>query len=174
MPTKNGDGRWISGKFRCEIDGGKISYIQLKRGLQMKLTVEKASIIVDQALAHARVNKIRPLCIAVLDDGGNLKALKRDDGASILRPTIAISKAWGAIGMGESSRHLGNRLKEMPAFLGALSDMSGGKVVPVAGGVLIMDGDTIIGAAGASGATADEDEACVVAGISAAGLEYKI
>ena len=139
----------------------------------MKLTVEQASIIVDQGLAHARAAKIRPLCIAVLDDGGHLKALKRDDGASILRPTIAISKAWGAIGMGESSRHLGSRLKDMPAFLGALSDMSGGKVVPVPGGVLIMSGETIIGAAGASGASADEDEAAVIAGIKAAGLEYR-
>ena len=37
-----------------------------------------------------------------------------------------------------------------------------------------MDGDTIIGAAGASGATADEDEACVVAGIKAANLAFKI
>ena len=131
-------------------------------------------MIVDRGLAHARAAKIRPLCIAVLDDGGNLKALKRDDGASILRPTIAIGKAWGAIGMGESSRHLGNRLKDMPAFLGALSDMSGGKVVPVPGGVLIMDGETIVGAAGASGASADEDEAAVIAGIKAAGLEYRI
>jgi len=52
--------------------------------------------------------------------------------------------------------------------------MSGGKVVPVPGGVLIMDGNEIIGAAGASGATADEDEACVVAGIAAAGLQHKI
>jgi len=140
----------------------------------MTLTLEKASIIVDQALAKAREMKIRPLCIAVLDDGGHLKALKRADGASVLRPHIAIGKAWGAIGMGESSRHLGNRLKERAAFLGALSDMSGGKVVPVPGGVLVMDGDAIIGAAGASGASADEDEACVVAGIQAAGLQYKI
>ncbi len=140
----------------------------------MKLNLEKASVIVDKALARAREMKIRPLCVAVLDDGGNLKAIKREDGASILRPQIAISKAWGAIGMGESSRHLGARLKEMPAFLGALSDMSGGRVVPVAGGVLIVDGETIIGAAGASGATADEDEACVVAGIQAAGLEFQI
>lgn len=140
----------------------------------MKLTIDKASMIVDQALAHARAQKIPPLCIAVLDDGGHLKALKRDDGASILRPTIAIGKAWGAIGMGESSRHLGNRLKERPAFLGALSDMSGGKVVPVPGGVLIIEGAAIIGAAGASGASADEDEAAVIAGIKAAGLEYKV
>src|SRR5919106_4634263 len=114
----------------------------------MKLSLEKASLIVDQALAKARELKIRPLCVAVLDDGGNLKALKRDDGASILRPQVAIGKAWGAIGMGESSRHLGNRLKDLPAFLNALSAMTGGKVVPVAGGVLIMKGDIILGAAG--------------------------
>ena len=140
----------------------------------MKLDLTKANIIVDAALEHARKSKIRPLCVAVLDDGGNLKALKRDDGASILRPQIAIGKAWGAIGMGESSRHLGNRLKELPAFLNALSSMTRGKVVPVAGGVLIMDGEVILGAAGASGATADEDEACVIAGIQAAGLQFKV
>jgi uncharacterized protein GlcG (DUF336 family) len=140
----------------------------------MKLTLEKASIICDKALEKARAMKIRPLCIAVLDDGGNLKALKREDGASLLRPSIATGKAWGAIGMGESSRSLENRLKERPTFLGALSDMSGGKVVAVPGGVLIMEGNEIIGAAGASGATADEDEVCVVAGIQAAGLQHKI
>ena len=140
----------------------------------MNLTLDKASMICDQALAKAREMKIRPLCVAVLDDGGNLKELKREDGASILRPQIAISKAWGSVGMGESSRSLADRLKDRPAFLGALSDMSGGKVVPVAGGVLIMDGSTIIGAAGASGGTADEDEACVIAGIKASGLGYKI
>lgn len=140
----------------------------------MKLTLEKASIIVDRALAKAVEMKIRPLCVAVLDDGGHLVALKRADGASILRPTIAMGKAWGAIGMGESSRHLAHRLKDVPAFLGALSDMSGGKVVPVAGGVLIMDGSTIIGAVGASGATSEEDEACAIAGIQAAGLEHKV
>jgi uncharacterized protein GlcG (DUF336 family) len=139
-----------------------------------KLTLAQASIICDKALGEARKLKIRPLCIAVLDDGGHLKALKREDGASVLRPAIAVGKAWGAVGMGESSRSLGNRLKERPAFLAALSDMSGGKVVPVPGGVLIMAGSEIVGAAGASGGTSDEDEACVVAGIQAAGLEPKI
>jgi uncharacterized protein GlcG (DUF336 family) len=139
----------------------------------MKLTLDKASLIVDGALLKAREIKIRPLCVAVLDEGGHLVVLKRADGASILRPSIAIGKAWGAIGMGESSRHLARRLKELPSFLGALSDMSGGKVVPVPGGVLIMDGASIIGAVGASGATAEEDEACAIAGVQAAGLEYK-
>lgn len=140
----------------------------------MKLTLEQASVIVDRAIAKARELKLRPLCVAVLDDGGHLKALKREDGASILRPQIAIGKAWGAIGMGESSRELGQRLKERPAFLGALSDMSGGKVVPVPGGVLVLQDRVIIGAVGISGATSDEDEACAIQGIRAAGLEFKV
>jgi uncharacterized protein GlcG (DUF336 family) len=104
----------------------------------MKLTLESASTIADQTLAKARSSKFRPMCVAVLDDGGCLKVLKREDGASILRPQIAIGKAWGAVGMGESSRSISDRLKERPAFLGALSTMSEGKVVPVPGGVLIM------------------------------------
>jgi uncharacterized protein GlcG (DUF336 family) len=76
--------------------------------------------------------------------------------------------------MGESSREIGQRLKERPAFLGALSDMSGGKVVPVPGGVLILKDLVIIGAVGISGATSDEDEACAIEGIRAAGLEFKV
>jgi uncharacterized protein GlcG (DUF336 family) len=140
----------------------------------MKLTLEQASIIVDKAIAKGREMKIRPLCVAVLDDGGHVKALKREDGASILRPQIAIGKAWGSLGMGESSREIGQRLKERPAFLGALSAMSEGKVVPVPGGVLILQDNAIIGAVGISGASSDEDEACAIEGIRAAGLEFKV
>jgi uncharacterized protein GlcG (DUF336 family) len=140
----------------------------------MALTLEKASTIVDRTLAKARELKYSPMCVAVLDEGGHLKALKREDGASILRPQIAIGKAWGAIGMGESSRHLGERLKDRPAFLGSLSAMSGGKVVPVPGGVLIFRDGVVIGAVGVSGGTSDEDETCAIEGIKAAGLEIKV
>ncbi|HYJ17136.1 MAG TPA: heme-binding protein [Candidatus Limnocylindria bacterium] len=142
----------------------------------MKLTLDKANVIADRTLAKARDAKYRPMCVAVLDEGGHLKVLKREDAASILRPDIAIGKAWGAVGMGESSRSLSERLKERPAFLGALSVMSQGKVVPVAGGVLVMDGadgNEIIGAVGVSGGTAEEDEACAIAGIEAAGFVAK-
>lgn len=139
----------------------------------MKLTLEKAAIMVDKTLEKAREVKLRPLCVAVLDEGGHLKALKREDEASILRPQIAIGKAWGAVGMGESTRELGQRLKDRPTFLNSLSDLSDGKVVPVAGGVLILEGNSIIGAVGVSGGTSDEDEACAIEGLRAAGLEFK-
>src|SRR5437867_1577168 len=140
----------------------------------MQLSLEKASIIVDRTLAKARESKYRPMCVAVLDEGGHLKALKREDGASILRPQIAVGKAWGAIGMGESSRQLGERLKDRPSFLGSLAAMSEGKVVPVAGGVLILQDNAIIGAVGVTGGTSDEDEICATEGIKAAGLEFKV
>ena len=139
----------------------------------MKLSLDKANMIADGTLAKARDAKYRPMCVAVLDDGGCLKVLKREDNATILRPDIAIGKAWGAVGMGESSRSLSERLKERPAFLGALSTMSQGKVVPVPGGVLIMDGSEMVGAVGVSGGTAEEDEACAIEGIKAAGFIAK-
>ncbi|HSE86633.1 MAG TPA: heme-binding protein, partial [Candidatus Binatia bacterium] len=45
---------------------------------------------------------------------------------------------------------------------------------PVPGGVLIMDGNEIIGAVGVSGGTADEDEICAIEGIKSAGLDFKV
>src|SRR5258705_11018015 len=139
----------------------------------MNSALNKANATRAKTFAKARDAKYRPMCVAVLDDGGHLKVLKREDAASILRPDIAIGKAWGAVGMGESSRSLSERLKERPAFLGALSTMSQGKVVPVPGGVLIMDGNDIVGAVGVSGGTAEEDEACAIEGIKAAGFVAK-
>lgn len=135
------------------------------------LSLEQAGTIVDQTLARARELELRPMCVAVLDDGGHLKALKREDGAGILRPQVAIGKAWGCLGMGGSSRALGERLGDRPSFLGALTTMSEGKLVPVAGGLLICDGDDVVGAVGVSGGTSDEDEDIARFGIAAAGLD---
>jgi uncharacterized protein GlcG (DUF336 family) len=56
-------------------------------------------------------------------------------------------------------------------FLDAVNAMLGGRLVPVPGGVLVKDGDgSTIAAVGISGDTSDQDEACAVAGIAAAGL----
>lgn len=137
-----------------------------------KLTLEAATIIIDAALAKSRALGLKPLCVAVLDDGAHLKAFKREDGpGAALRPHIAIGKAWGAVGMGLASRALEIRAKERPHLIEALVAASGGRLVPVAGGVLVRDGaGEIIGAVGVTGDTSDNDEACAVAGIEAAGL----
>jgi len=57
------------------------------------MTLDEASTIVDTALAKDRELKLNPLCIVVLDPGGHIVAMKREDGVGILRPQIAIGKA---------------------------------------------------------------------------------
>jgi uncharacterized protein GlcG (DUF336 family) len=130
-----------------------------------------ATLIVDKALAHGRSLKLPPLTVAVLDAGGCLVSFKREDGSSLLRPEIAQAKAWGALGMGVGSRALAQRASVAPAFVSAVNTLAGGRLIPVPGGVLIRrDDNSIIGAVGITGAHSDQDEACAVAGIKAAGL----
>lgn len=136
-----------------------------------KLTLKQANTTIEKALAKAREMKIKPLGVVVLDDSGNIRSAQREDGASMFRLDIARGKAWASVAMGASSRALGKRAKDNPNFFVALAATAGGKFLPQTGGVLIKDKDgTIIGAAGASGGTGEEDEACCVAGIEAAGL----
>lgn len=135
------------------------------------LTLEAASVIVDAALAAGRAHAMMPLTVAVLDAGGHLVAFKRETGSGILRPEVAIGKAWGALGMGIPSRLLRDRLADRPAFQGALAAAAQGRLIPVPGGVLIRNGaGQVIGAAGISGDTSDKDEYCAIAGVTAAGL----
>lgn len=139
------------------------------------VTLAQASIIVDRALLVARERKFQSLTVVVLDAGGHMVALKREDNSSLLRPQIAHGKAWGALGMGQPSRVLFKRAKDNPQFFNALSDLSGGNMVPNPGGVLVRDeSGAIIGAVGISGDTGDNDETCAVAGIEAAGLRADI
>ena len=136
------------------------------------LTLAQASTIVDTALAKGNELKLQPLTVVVLDAGGHLVAMKREDKSGILRTQIATGKAWGTLGMGFGGREFARRAAAGGGlFLTALMEASEGRVVPAPGGVLVRDpaGD-IIGAVGISGDTSDKDEMCAVAGIEAAGL----
>ena len=137
-----------------------------------QLTLENALRVIDGALRRAAELGCAPLTVVVLDAGGHDVALKRQDGSGILRVDIARGKAWGALGMGLSSRELGERAQKVPHFFGALASVSRGRLVPVAGGVLIYDAERhIMGAVGISGDTSDRDEDCALSGIAAAGLQ---
>ena len=135
------------------------------------LTLAQANKIVETAFVKAREMKVRPLAVAVLDDAGHVKSLQREDGASMFRCDVAVGKAWASVGMGVASRTLLERAKQNPHFFGALSATAQGKFLPQTGAVVIKDTDgNVLGAAGASGGTGDEDEAVCIAGIEAAGL----
>lgn len=135
------------------------------------LTLKHASLIVDKAIEKARAMNIPALGVIVLDAAGHTIAYKREDGATMFREDIARGKAWGAVAMGCSSRSLGKKAQSNPNFMITLAATAEGKFLPQVGGVLIRDASgNILGAAGASGASGDQDEACCIFGIEQAGL----
>jgi len=137
-----------------------------------KLTLKQANIIVEKALEKAREMKIKPLAVVVLDDAGNIVSAQREDGASMFRVDVALGKAWAAVAMGCSSRALAKRAKDNPNFMVTLAATAKGKFLPQTGAVLIRNAQgEIVGAAGGSGGTGEEDEACCAYGAEQAGLK---
>jgi uncharacterized protein GlcG (DUF336 family) len=135
------------------------------------ITLEQAVRIIDAALTEARKRNLAPITVAVLDRGGHLTALKREDHSSNLRADIAAGKARGALGMGLSSRVMSERAAQMPHFFAALGALTNGNVIPVPGGVLIYDAEKhVCGAVGISGDTSDNDEECALAALAAVDL----
>ena len=134
------------------------------------LNLGQANCIVTAALAKGRELGLKPLCIAVLDCGGHLVALQREDSSSNLRPQIAIGKASGALGLGVSSRKIADMATERPTFIASLASLATQGVIPAAGGVLVAVDGKLVGAVGITGDTSDNDETCALAGIAAAGL----
>ena len=135
------------------------------------ISLESANMIAGKVLQKARELKFAPMTVVVLDAGGQMKVLQREDNSSLLRPDIAMGKAWGVLGMGLGGRELARRAEHNPMFFTALNAMSGGRVVPVAGGVLIKNRDgLVIGSVGISGDNSDNDEMCALHAIEAAGL----
>ncbi len=135
------------------------------------LGLATADRIADGAIAAAGDAGLLPVTIAVVDAGGQLVVLKRQDGCGIVRGEIAIAKACAALGMGQSSRTLGDRLDQRPAFQAAISAASGGRFAAVPGGVLILDdAGAAVGAVGISGDASDRDEYAAIIAIQGAGL----
>jgi uncharacterized protein GlcG (DUF336 family) len=140
-------------------------------GFQHGITLTAARQIADATLAKGREMSLAPLTVVVLDGAGQLKAALREDGSSLARAEIAWGKANGVLAMGLGGRELARRAQAAPGFTNALSDLTGGRAVPVPGGVLVKDGQgAVLGAVGVSGDLSEKDEACAVAGIRAAGL----
>ncbi len=135
------------------------------------ITLAKSKRIINAALKAARAADMKPFTVAVLDDGGRIKALEREDGCSFGRVEIAHGKAHGALAMGLGSRALMNRAQKEAFFVNAAGASLGGALIPLSGGVLIRDKKgAIIGAVGVTGDTPDNDEEIAVAGIEAAGF----
>ena len=106
-----------------------------------KLTLAQADTIIDKTFAKGGEMGLKPLTVAVLDDGGNLVAFKKQDNSSVMRFEIARGKAWGAIGMGTASRNLENVAKEPEVvFLADILNQAGAKIEGQGTDMIIIQG----------------------------------
>jgi uncharacterized protein GlcG (DUF336 family) len=139
------------------------------------LDLETARTIVAGARAHAKEAGFKPMTVVVLDAGGHVVAVEREDGSSMKRFEVGFGKAHGALSLGMGTRSLMGRAEQQPYFIAAVTAAVGGSLVPVPGGVLVRDGaGALLGAVGVTGDTSDNDEAAAVAGIEGAGLAAQV
>jgi uncharacterized protein GlcG (DUF336 family) len=134
-----------------------------RRSVSLDAALAVLAAVRDQAAARGLA-----LAAAVVDDGGNVVASARMDGAALGAMPLAIGKAYTAV------------LWDTPTGSFMASTQPGGddwgwnatdpRIVVYAGGVPLHADGALVGGVGASGATAAEDEACVVAAVQAVGL----
>ena len=133
----------------------------------MPISHADAHTLIEAAQAHAQTLGIT-VTVAVVDEGGLVKAMDRMDGAPPLSAQIAEAKAQGAAVWHRDGHVLGEVAQERPAFVSAVSQMTRLPLIAGAGSIVIRDGDgTVLGAVGVSGGKPDEDRACCEAGAAA-------
>ena len=127
------------------------------------ISSELAQKMVDEAMAKAK--KIGVLeNVAILDDGGNLKAFGRMDGAPIPTTEMAQNKAYTAL-FGVSTQDLFNFIQGDPSLLAGMPTLA--RMAAWGGGFPIKVDGEIVGAIGLSGApTVQNDVDCARAALA--------
>jgi uncharacterized protein GlcG (DUF336 family) len=122
-----------------------------------KPTVTLAAAEQMIAAAQAKADELGvAVVIAVVDEGGLLKALHRMDGvASPVPLDIGPMKAYSAASFRTPTHQLAENNLENPARMASLPNVP--RVTLLAGGFPIMDGEVVVGGIGISGATPDQD-----------------
>ena len=137
----------------------------------MSIGLETAKSITAGVRAAGKDHGLKPLTVVVLDAGGHVISVEREDGSSNNRFEIAFGKAYGALALGMGSRSLMARAEQQAYFITAATAAIGGRLIPVPGGVLVKDDSgSVVGCVGVSGDTSDNDELAAVAGITSVSL----
>ena len=142
--------------------------------------MEQADKIANGVVHCIKRNNFAPITVNVVDSSGERIVLKRMDGcAKKAIPDFSYAKAFTCIGMKCSSRTFRDKYTSdnNPAKFCQMQSMvsiTGGKMAPFPGGVLMKDpSGQIVGAVGVSGASGDEDEYCALRGIIESGYGFK-
>ena len=131
------------------------------------ITTEAAHRVV--AAAEAKANEIGvPMCIAIADIGGNLKAFSRMDGAALLSSQVAQDKAYTAVGFGMPTHGWHDFIKDDPPLADGATDGID-RLVIFGGGYPIQVDGQVVGAVGVSGGHYSQDQEVAEAGLQAIG-----
>jgi uncharacterized protein GlcG (DUF336 family) len=115
----------------------------------------------------------KAISVAIVDDGGFLVLLERQDGARPMTPSIATSKAYSAAVMQRPIKMLKQWAEHEPTFFSQVGRMGMYPIVATEGGVTIKRDGVIIGGIGVSGGRAEEDQAICDGALTAGGYELE-
>ena len=121
------------------------------------ITLNTANLLAEKAIKHAREIGAK-MVVAIVDTGGHLVALKRDDNAFAASISIATDKATTSATFGLSTDDLCNALKSSPMALDGISRRP--NTIMFGGGYPIILNGEIIGGIGVSGGSEDQDRQC--------------
>ena len=134
-------------------------------GRAIGVTLEEARQIIAAATKKANEINVK-MNIAVVDEGANLVAFERMDGAWIGSIDIAQKKAFTARAFDLDTKSLGETSQSGQQFFG-IHVSNNGKIMIFAGGIPLKKGGKVVGAIGVSGGSGDQDHAVAEAGAAA-------
>src|ERR1700748_1521033 len=136
------------------------------------ITLDEAETIIKRTFAEAQTRNAYPLTAVLLDAGGRMKAMMKQDGASLLRFEVSYGKAYAALAMGRESRQVLQKAKDKPLLMQSFIELADGPMFLEGGGQLIRDAEgEVVGAIATTGDTNEVDDLCAIAGIRAAGFK---
>jgi len=135
------------------------------------LSAEAAKKMIAAAEAKAEEMK-RTMVISICDEGGNLKAFSRMDGAPLLSIQLAQDKAWTSVSYGVSTDQWFEFIKNDPPLLHGIVNTP--RLVVFGGGFPIKIEKQLVGGIGVSGATWELDDQFAREAVESIGATYKI
>src|ERR1700724_2365998 len=152
-------GAMINTQYKSSLGRRPMANVVKKHSISFEL----AQKMVDKAVAHARELGVSEN-VAILDDGGNLKAFSRMDGAPIPTIEMAQNKAYTAL-FGVSTQEFFKFIQSDPSLLGGIHTLA--RIVAWGGGFPIKVNGEVVSAIGLSGApTVQNDIDCAKAALA--------
>jgi len=128
------------------------------------ITIEAAQRLIAGAEAKAR-EMGKPMCIAICDSDGTLKAFSRMDGAALLSVQISQDKAYTAISFSMATHEWFEFVENDPPLLHGIIKTD--RLIVFGGGFPIKTEAGIIGGIGVSGGHWTDDMQVAQAGLDA-------